>query len=79
MNQNAGIFNGETNAIGWHAPLKQNSSIGVTGFGNLVGPSLNILTDNDWIDTSVLYSNALNFNEASKTRRIAGQIFLPTL
>jgi hypothetical protein len=54
MEDNAGVFVGQTTASGWTSHSKtQGSIVSVIGFYNTLPHNLNILNDNDVIDTQI--------------------------
>jgi hypothetical protein len=55
MNTNAAILIGDNAAYGWDSNNKSDNSIGqVTGTANIVTANLNLLNDNDFIDTPII-------------------------
>lgn len=54
IQNNAGVFYGETILRGWQTRSKSNSSIGrVNGDANIISSRLNLLHDPDFIDMMV--------------------------
>jgi hypothetical protein len=54
METNSGIFVGTNTQYGWSSHSKTNASLmGISGDGNDIGSNLNIIYDNDGIDTPI--------------------------
>lgn len=54
METNAGIFVGTNSQSGWSTHNKTNYSMGVSGDHNLVYRNINVIYDNDGIDTPII-------------------------
>ena len=55
LNTNAAVLIGDNAATGWDSNNKKQSSIGtITGAGNVVAANLNLMNDNDVLDTPII-------------------------
>ncbi|KGP74147.1 hypothetical protein [Pontibacillus yanchengensis] len=66
MEMNSGVFTGSNYQANWSTNFKMNNGIGlVVGNGNVIAHNLNIVDDNDIVDTPIkTVSN--NYKEAEK-------------
>jgi hypothetical protein len=70
METNSGIFVGTNSQYGWSSHNKTNASVmGVSGDNNTIRGNLNVIYDNDLIDTSIddrdVFINGKSMNKAS--------------
>ncbi|MCA0972488.1 hypothetical protein LCM20_17975 [Halobacillus litoralis] len=55
IHMNSGVFVGSNSQDGWSASMKENSALGtVVGTGNVIHHNVNVIHDEDMIDTPIM-------------------------